>query len=151
MAEEISKLKKEIKVIDSTKITKYISEMEPSIPSDSKKEDYKKEDYLIKFKIKQKQLLIKEQMQLLEMREKYAQKAFQLVKSWLVFIVFIILLQGVVNFYCSALNFSKIITIGITFLSDTIIIQLIKGTSISVIVGLFAIVLQYLFQKKEII
>ena len=72
----------------------------------------------------------------LELREKYSGKLFDLIKYWLAAIFLLLLLQGFVGVH------------GYFALSDKVLITIIGGTTINVL-GLFAIVANYIFPKES--
>lgn len=68
----------------------------------------------------------------IEMRPVYARKLYKMAKWWLVFILLFLVAKGVL----AALD--------ISFLSDVVAVALIGTTTVNVI-GLFAVVVKYLF------
>ena len=72
----------------------------------------------------------------LELREKYSGKLFDLIKYWLIAIFALLLLQGFAGVH------------GYFALSDKVLITIIGGTTINVL-GLFAIVANYIFPKES--
>lgn len=71
----------------------------------------------------------------IEERRKYAHRIFNLVSLWLWIVALVILLHGFGNNH------------GLFKLSDSILVTIVGGTTINVL-GLFAIVANYLFPKQ---
>ena len=70
------------------------------------------------------------------LKERFAKHALWITYGWLSLTMLLFFITGVIRSY------------GQNFLSDSVLIALISGTSLSVITGLVTTILKYLFSKK---
>ncbi|MDX9702374.1 MAG: hypothetical protein RBU23_04935 [Candidatus Auribacterota bacterium] len=76
---------------------------------------------------------LRDRKQIREQRKKYADKVFNLIKWWLIFIGVVLVIQGTISFWWTR-----------EFFSDAVLLAIIGGTTANVL-GLFALVLKFLF------
>ena len=101
----------------------------------SKEPDEKTKQEIAEFEAESNRLLLEGKRQDIEARKEYANKIFILISVWLGCMIVIILLSG----FGSKCEYFK--------MADSVLIALITTTTASVI-GLFAIVANYLFKNK---
>lgn len=101
----------------------------------SSEPDEKTKEEIADFEAESKRLDIQGKRQDIKARKKYANKIFNLIRIWLISVVAIVLLAGFGN------------KCGWFKMADSVLIALITTTTASV-VGLFAIVANYLFKDK---
>ena len=70
------------------------------------------------------------------LKEKFAKHALWITYGWLALTMLLFFITGTFRSY------------GLNFLSDSVLIAIISGTSLSVITGLVTTILKYLFSKK---
>ena len=73
----------------------------------------------------------------LQLKERFASHALRITYGWLGLTMFLFFITGTFRVY------------GSQFLSDSVLIALISGTSLSVITGMITTILRYLFRTKE--
>ena len=130
--------------------------------ADHTRQSHDLEREIKKLQLENEKLKLSNESQNIELRKKFANQNFNLVRTYLIVVAALLFITGVCNiikiydFNCNmyslfhvqcTFSVSKILATG-QFLSDSVLITLLTTTTINVI-GIYLIVLHYLFKKNH--